>query len=96
MQRVGAACTQYGKSFGRIYEDTETGVALHDIGVDFLCYSGDAWLVQRGVAEGIAALRKACRGRAWAPPAGDSLEECAAPSRRTRGDHQWQSERCGQ
>ena len=62
MQRVGAACTQYGKSLGRIFEDTETGVALHDIGVDFLCYSGDAWLVQRGVAEGIAALRKACRG----------------------------------
>ena len=67
MQRVGAACThvdKYGKS--RIsaacgfYEDTETGVALHDIGVDFLCYSGDAWLVQRGVAEGIAALRRHC------------------------------------
>ena len=62
MQRVGAACKRHGKSLGRIYDDTETGMALHDIGVDFLCYSGDAWLVQRGLAEGIAGLRKACRG----------------------------------
>ncbi len=62
MQRVAAACAQHGKSLGRIYDDTQTGVALHDLGFDFLCYSGDSWLVQRGVAEGIAALRKACRG----------------------------------
>ena len=62
MQQAGAACRRHGKSLGRICEDAGTGAALHDIGVDFLCYSGDAWLVQRGAAEGIAALRKACRG----------------------------------
>jgi 2-keto-3-deoxy-L-rhamnonate aldolase RhmA len=62
MQRVAAACAQHGKSLGRIYDDTETGLALHDLGFDFLCYSGDAWLVQRGLAEGITALRRACRG----------------------------------
>lgn len=62
MQRVAAACAQHGKSLGRIYDDTETGLALHDLGFDFLCYSGDSWLVQRGVSEGIAALRKVCRG----------------------------------
>ena len=62
MQRAGAACRRHGKSLGRICEDAATGVALHDIGVDFLCYSGDAWLVQRGAAKGISALRRACRG----------------------------------
>ena len=62
MKRVAAACAQHGKSLGRIYDDTETGLALHDLGFDFLCYSGDSWLVQRGVSEGISALRKACRG----------------------------------
>ena len=62
MERVCAACKRYGKSLGRIYEETETGVALHDIGFDFLCCSGDSWLLQRGLAEGISALRKACRG----------------------------------
>ena len=62
MERAGAACRQHGKSLGRIYDDTESGVALHDIGFDFLCYSGDAWLLRRGLAEGITLLRKACRG----------------------------------
>ena len=62
MQRVGAACRRHGKSLGRIYDDTESGLALHEIGFDFLCCSGDSWLVQRGLAEGVAALRKACRG----------------------------------
>ncbi len=62
MRRAGAACARHGKSLGRIYDDTETGLALHEIGVDFLCCSGDSWLVQRGLADGIAALRKTCRG----------------------------------
>ncbi len=62
MERASAACRRHGKSLGRICDDTETGVALHDMGFDFLCYSGDSWLVQRGLAESIAALRKACRG----------------------------------
>ena len=62
MQRASAACAQHGKSLGRIYDDTETGLALYEIGFDFLCCSGDSWLLQRGLAEGIAPLRKACRG----------------------------------
>ena len=62
MRRAGAACARHGKSLGRIYDDTETGLALHEMGFDFLCCSGDIWLVQRGLAEGVAALRKACRG----------------------------------
>ena len=62
MQRVAAACAQHGKSLGRIYDDTETGLALYEIGFDFLCWSGDSWLNQRGLAEGVATLRKACRG----------------------------------
>ena len=62
MCRVSAACRKHGKSLGRIYEDTETGLALHESGFDFLCCSGDSWLVRRGLNEGIMALRAACRG----------------------------------
>ena len=62
MQRAVAACKRHGKSLGRIYEDTGTGVALHEMGFDFLCCSGDSWLLQRGLAAGIGALRKVCRG----------------------------------
>ena len=62
MERVAAACKRHGKSLGRIYDDTDTGVALYDLGFDFLCCSGDIWLLQRGLRDGISALRKACRG----------------------------------
>ena len=62
MQRVSAACARHGKSLGRIYDDTGSGLALHETGFDFLCCSGDSWLLRRGLAEGIARLRKACRG----------------------------------
>ena len=62
MQRASAACARHGTSLGRIYDDTESGLALHETGFDFLCCSGDSWLLQRGLAEGIAQLRKACRG----------------------------------
>ena len=62
MERAAAACKRHGTSLGRIYDDTGTGVALHDLGFDFLCCSGDSWLLQRGLADGISALRKACRG----------------------------------
>ena len=62
MERVAAACRRHGKSLGRIYDDTEAGVALYDLGFDFLCCSGDIWLLQRGLGAGVSALRKACRG----------------------------------
>ena len=62
MERAAAACKRHGKSLGRIYDDTGTGVSLYDLGFDFLCCSGDSWLLQRGLGDGISALRKACRG----------------------------------
>ena len=62
MRRASAACARHGKSLGRIYDDTGTGLALHEMGFDFLCCSGDVWLLRRGLADGIAALRKTCRG----------------------------------
>jgi 2-dehydro-3-deoxyglucarate aldolase/4-hydroxy-2-oxoheptanedioate aldolase len=62
MRRVSAACKKHGKSLGRIYDDTKTGKALYKNGFDFLCCSGDSWLVQRALGEGIMALRAACRG----------------------------------
>ena len=62
MRRAGAACARHGKSLGRIYDDTGTGLALHGLGFDFLCCSGDVWLLRRGLADGIGALRKTCRG----------------------------------
>ena len=82
MQRAAIACKRHGKSLGRIYDDTETGVALHAAGFDFLCCSGDSWLLQRGLSEGISALRKAAAAHVQAPPERANLSEArgaAAP-----------------
>lgn len=32
MERTAAACARHGKSLGRIYDDTEGGLALHETG----------------------------------------------------------------
>ncbi len=86
MRKVSAACRKHGKSLGRIYDDTESGKALYRGGFDFLCCSGDSWLVRRGLEEGIMALRAACKGpRKGGSRARESSKEDAAVPRRTRG-----------
>jgi 2-dehydro-3-deoxyglucarate aldolase/4-hydroxy-2-oxoheptanedioate aldolase len=61
MRRVAAACRRHRISLGRIADDPKTGLALHRAGFDFICYSGDSWLLQRALREAIGALRKECR-----------------------------------
>jgi hypothetical protein len=41
----------------------EQGIEIHGVGFDFICYSGDVWVLHNALAEAIAALRKACKGR---------------------------------
>ncbi len=61
---VQRACAKHGKSFGRLVPDVTTGIAKYKAGFDFICYSGDVWVLQAAMAEGIGALRKVCKGRA--------------------------------
>ncbi len=58
---VGRACKKHKKSFGRLVPDVETGVALYHQGFDFICLSGDVWLMQGALAAGIQGLDEACR-----------------------------------
>ncbi len=62
LARVASACRRNGLSLGRIVDDAATGGALYKTGFDFLCFSGDSWLLRRALSDGIGALRKACRG----------------------------------
>lgn len=62
-KRVAAACRKNKISLGRIAEQVETGFALRRAGFDFLCYSGDIWLLRDAMKQGIEALRAGCRGR---------------------------------
>lgn len=59
---VHKACAKHEKSFGRLVPDVATGIAKYKAGFDFICYSGDVWVLQAALAEGIGALRAACKG----------------------------------
>jgi 2-dehydro-3-deoxyglucarate aldolase/4-hydroxy-2-oxoheptanedioate aldolase len=63
IDRTLAACRKHGKSTGRLAQDTKTGVALFDEGFDFICYSGDVWLLQAALKAGIDDLRAGCADR---------------------------------
>ena len=62
VKRVGRACQKHKKSFGRLVPDVKTGVALHRQGFDFICYSGDVWIFQAALKDGIDQLRAKCKG----------------------------------
>jgi len=61
MKRVTSACAREGISLGRIADNPAIGQALNRAGFDFLCFSGDSWLLHDGLQQGINALRVACR-----------------------------------
>jgi 2-dehydro-3-deoxyglucarate aldolase/4-hydroxy-2-oxoheptanedioate aldolase len=45
---------------GRMVSSVDEGVALNQQGFDFICYSGDLWLLQDALRTGIEALRQGC------------------------------------
>ena len=61
MTRAARACRKHDISLGRIAEQVETGVALNRMGFDFLCYSGDIWLLRDALKAGLDTLRAECR-----------------------------------
>ena len=62
--RVVRAAKKHNKSLGRLVPNVDTGVALFKEGFDFICYSGDVWLLQQAMREGAEGLRAQCkRGR---------------------------------
>ena len=58
--RVVAAAAKDGKSLGRLTPTVEQGVELWGQGFDFICYSGDVWVLHDALADAIGRLRKGC------------------------------------
>jgi 2-dehydro-3-deoxyglucarate aldolase/4-hydroxy-2-oxoheptanedioate aldolase len=54
---VAAACTRHGRPLGVMVNDPIAGQAWLDRGFRAIAYSGDIWLLQRALAEGVAWLR---------------------------------------
>ena len=86
IDRVTAACRQHGKSLGRLVPDVATGVALAGAGHDFICYSGDVWLLGAAIRDGVTAIRDGAaaspaRSQAAAPRRTAETEEMGAEPR---------------
>lgn len=61
IERTVAAAKKHGKSLGRLVPTVEAGVGLYREGFDFVCYSGDAWVLQAALADAVGKLRDGCR-----------------------------------
>jgi 2-keto-3-deoxy-L-rhamnonate aldolase RhmA len=55
-----AATKKHNKALGRLVPTVEQGVDFYNQGFDFICYSGDVWVLHNALAEGVAKLRAGC------------------------------------
>ncbi len=62
VDKVLAAAAKHKKAMGRLVPTVEQGIAVHAIGFDFICYSGDVWVLQNALAEAIGRLRSETAG----------------------------------
>ena len=60
---VVAACKKHKKALGRLVPNVETGIDFYKWGFDFICYSGDVWVLQNALTEAVALLRAGCKKR---------------------------------
>lgn len=61
MDRIIAAGKKHGKAMGRLVPNVEQGVAYYRQGFDFICYSGDVWVLRDGLAAASQAIRDGSR-----------------------------------
>lgn len=66
VEAVKAAGAKHGKALGRLVPTADQGVELWRDGFDFICYSGDVWVLGAGLKQGLDAVRE---GAAASPPA---------------------------
>ncbi len=62
IDRVVTAARKHKKALGRLVPTVEQGIALNKLGFDFICYSGDVWVLHNALAEAVGRLRAGCRG----------------------------------
>jgi 2-keto-3-deoxy-L-rhamnonate aldolase RhmA len=63
IERVIAATRKHGKALGRLVPTVEQGVELHKAGFDFVCYSGDVWVLHNALADAVGKLRAGAKSR---------------------------------
>jgi 2-dehydro-3-deoxyglucarate aldolase/4-hydroxy-2-oxoheptanedioate aldolase len=61
VDRVTAAAKTHNKSLGRLVNSVDQGAELYATGVDMIIYSGDIWLLQTALSNGVKGLRERCK-----------------------------------
>ena len=62
-EKVKRAARKHNKALARLAGDAESCIALYKKGYNVLCYSGDLWVYQQALNEGIEEIRSACKPR---------------------------------
>jgi len=57
IDKVAAATRKQNKSLGRLVPTVEQGLEIHAQGFDFICYSGDVWVLHNALAEAVGKLK---------------------------------------
>ena len=60
IERTIAATKKHKKALGRLVPNVELGIDIYKQGFDFVCYSGDVWLLHTALEDGIRKLRAGC------------------------------------
>ena len=58
IDRTIAAAKKHKKFLGRLVPSAEAGIAFYKQGFDFICYSGDIWVLRDGLAAAGKAIRE--------------------------------------
>jgi 2-keto-3-deoxy-L-rhamnonate aldolase RhmA len=61
IKKTIAATKKHKKALGRLVPTVEQGIDIYAQGFDFVCYSGDVWVLHNALAEAIAKLRDGCK-----------------------------------
>lgn len=61
--KVKRAAKKHNKALGRLTADAAGAIALYKKGYDVLCYSGDLWVYQQALIQGINEIRSGCKPR---------------------------------
>ena len=61
IDKTVAATRKHKKALGRLVPTVEQGIAVNALGFDFICYSGDVWVLHNALAAAISELRAGCR-----------------------------------
>ena len=56
-----AATKKHKKALGRLVPTVEAGIAINAMGFDFVCYSGDVWVLHNALQQAISELRAGCK-----------------------------------